>query len=138
MIESVEYIIVHCADTPDDRDVDATDIHLWHKDRGFDGIGYHAVIKRDGDIEAGRPLYWDGAHAVGHNHHSIGICLVGRDRFSEEQMTSLESLIEEIHKTHPKAKVVGHRDLDPRKTCPNFDVSEWYQNLSGGCHGFDQ
>ena len=36
--------------------VDAKIIDKWHKERGWSGIGYHYVIKRDGQIELGRPI----------------------------------------------------------------------------------
>ena len=121
----VKYLVVHCADTPDDRKVTASDIHSWHLARGWDGIGYHWVIGRDGELWSGRPEYWQGAHVAGHNHHSVGVCLVGRETYTQAQWNSLTSLIKLWLKKYPDAKLVGHRDLDYGKTCPNFDVKDW-------------
>jgi len=93
-MNSIQYLVVHCADTPDDRDIDAAEIHRWHtEERKWSGIGYHAVIKRDGTIENGRPIYWAGAHAKGHNSHSLGVCLIGRISFTPAQYTSLSGLL---------------------------------------------
>lgn len=118
----IKYLVVHCADTPNDRVVTAEEIHGWHTGQGWDGIGYHAVIQRNGLIEMGRPEYWSGAHVKGHNHESLGVCLIGRDQFTHNQLESLKELLRDWKIKHPLAAVVGHRDLDDSKTCPNFDV----------------
>lgn len=126
-MNEIKYIVVHCADTPNDREVTAEEIHDWHKDRGWDGIGYHKVIRRDGTIENGRPDYWPGAHVKGHNHHSLSVCLIGRDKYTDEQYASLTDVITDWLSDHPGADVVGHYQLDSDKTCPNFSVTEfWY------------
>ncbi|MER2490324.1 N-acetylmuramoyl-L-alanine amidase [Catenovulum sediminis] len=122
---SVKYIVIHCSDTPDDREHTAADIHRWHKEFGWDGIGYHAVVQRSGKIEYGRPLYWPGAHVKNHNSNSIGVCLIGRHRFEQFQLSALSTFIKNLQSQFPNAKVVGHNELDPDKTCPNFDVQAW-------------
>lgn len=125
-MRTVRKIVVHCADTPDGQDFDAADIHQWHKERGFDGIGYHYVITLAGEVQHGRPEYWPGAHAKGHNSDSIGICLIGRKMFSEPQLKLLRNLIHDIKTRYPHAEVCGHNELTERKTCPNFDVKTWW------------
>ena len=47
-----------------------------HLHRGFIDVGYHYVIKRDGTVQAGRPLERQGAHVQGYNHLSVGVCLI--------------------------------------------------------------
>ena len=76
-MRTIKEIIIHCADTPEGRDDKAADIDRWHKQRGFDRIGYHYVIDLDGTIEAGRDPDCIGAHCKGHNTNSIGICYIG-------------------------------------------------------------
>jgi N-acetylmuramoyl-L-alanine amidase len=120
-----KYLVIHCSDTPNDRDVKTEEIHQWHLDRGWDGIGYNLVIERNGQWQAGRPDYWVGSHVKGHNSESIGICLVGRDEFTDLQMETLDSYIEYYTARYPCIEVVGHRDLDSNKTCPNFDVRHY-------------
>jgi N-acetyl-anhydromuramyl-L-alanine amidase AmpD len=137
--EDVKYLVVHCADTPPDMDIGAKEIDRWHRKRGFNGIGYHYVIRRDGTLESGRPLNIPGAHAKPHNRWSIGICLVGgrasegtepENNFTDKQRLTLSVLLEEFVRDHPKLEVVGHRDLNPRKACPSFDVKSWWQMLT--------
>ena len=65
--DSIRYLVVHCAATPPEMDIGAKEIDLWHRQRGWSGIGYHFVIRRDGRVEAGRPLDRPGAHAQGFN-----------------------------------------------------------------------
>lgn len=126
----VKYLVVHCSDSPnephDGRLDTAEDIHLWHKQRGWSGIGYHFVIREDAVLERGRPTYWKGAHVSGHNHESLGIMLFGIDKFSDGQLDLLRELLEELSPKFPNAEIVGHYELDPRKTCPNFNVREWW------------
>lgn len=93
--------------------------------------GYHFYIRRDGLIEEGRPLTMAGAHAKGHNAHSIGICLIGgvnkkqkpEDNFTDAQWNSLEALYRMLDHEYPGARHLGHRDLPKvNKACPSFDV----------------
>ena len=69
--EMIRYLVVHCSDTPDDEPMNASDIHAMHLGFGWDGVGYHAVITRDGVIERCRPEFWVGAHVYGHNTESL-------------------------------------------------------------------
>jgi N-acetyl-anhydromuramyl-L-alanine amidase AmpD len=77
----------------------------------------------DGLVENGRPLELSGAHCKGHNRNSIGICLVGKDEFTPEQLDSLLDQLEFICKTYdiPYSDIYGHCEFS-EKTCPNFDV----------------
>ena len=123
---SINKIVVHCSDSPQCRNDSAETIHKWHKERGFDGIGYHYVIVENGDVENGRPEFWRGAHVRAHNKDSLGICLIGVDSFTTEQFVSLRTLIDSLLTRYDAAQVCGHTDLDSKKTCPNFDVKRWY------------
>ena len=125
-MQPIKYLVVHSSDSPHRGDT-AEDIHRWHQERGWSGIGYHYVIRETGDIERGRPHYWTGAHVSGHNTGSLGICLLGKDEFTSDQFLALKSLLRTLLFQHPDAAVVGHRDLDPHKTCPNFNVKEWWK-----------
>ncbi|MGB1964661.1 MAG: N-acetylmuramoyl-L-alanine amidase [Candidatus Puniceispirillales bacterium] len=120
----IRYLVVHCSDTDDD--LTASDIHTMHQGFGWDGIGYHAVIIKDGTIEQGRPHFWTGAHVYGHNTESLGVCLIGRDDFTDKQMASLEQLLRDWKARYPQAQICGHCDFpETHKTCPNFDVTAW-------------
>ena len=126
--DMITYLVVHCADTPDEACLRAADIHEMHLGFGWDGAGYHHIICRDGEIDPGRPRYWQGAHVYGQNENSLGICLIGRSQFTDQQMNSLTRLLHELKCQYPQAEIVGHRDIqETRKTCPNFDVRTWWQ-----------
>ncbi len=73
----IDEIIIHCSATPAGRDVRVADIRRWHvEERGWRDVGYHFVVCLDGRIERGRPLWKAGAHCMGHNSHSVGVCYV--------------------------------------------------------------
>lgn len=126
---NIKLLIVHCSDTDNEKDLRALDIHKMHLNFGWDGIGYHKVICRSGKIENGRPEYWIGAHVKGKNHISLGVCLIGRDMFTNQQFISLEKILRSWKILYPSAKIVGHCDTGhTKKTCPNFDVIDWCIN----------
>lgn len=136
-MRQIKEIIIHCADTPEGRDVRAEDIKRWHtKERGWNDIGYHYVIDLDGTIEPGRPIEVAGAHCTGHNADSIGICYVGgcdakmqpKDTRTEEQKASLITLLKHIVAKYQGVKIYGHRDFSS-KACPSFDAKTEYANL---------
>jgi N-acetylmuramoyl-L-alanine amidase len=127
--EHIERIVVHCADTPASMDIGVDEIDRWHRDRGWSGCGYHYVIRRDGEIEHGRPESIMGAHVRGYNRNSLGICLVGGKggfNYTRAQMKALEELVGRLRQKYTQATVEGHCDLDTGKTCPNFNVSEYF------------
>ena len=124
--ENIKFLIVHCSDTGDTNNIDSSFIHKMHLSFGWDGIGYHKVILRSGKIENGRPEYWVGAHVKGQNKHSLGICLIGSNKFTNKQFSSLKKVLLNWKKKYPDAEIVGHRDAaKTNKTCPNFDVKSW-------------
>ena len=126
--ERIEMLVVHCSDTPDDDPIGAREIQAMHLGFGWDGIGYHQVIRRDGTREAGRPEYWQGAHVKGVNDRSLSVCLIGRNEFTDAQMNSLASLLFDWTTRYPGARVLGHRDAtETHKTCPNFDAAQWWE-----------
>ena len=119
----ISKIIIHCSDTPNGRDDSAEDINRWHIEKGMDGIGYHYVIRVDGALENGRPEFWKGAHAYGHNSNSIGICLIGRDEYSSAQWRTLCVIVSRLTKKYKGAEVFGHNEISD-KSCPGFDVKK--------------
>ena len=75
--ETTDTIVIHCTQTPPGMDVDVDKVTQWHKERGFDTIGYHYLIKRDGTLQEGRQQDEVGAHAVAVNGTSVGVALAG-------------------------------------------------------------
>lgn len=74
----IKYIVVHCSATKPVQDIGRKEIDIMHKERGFDEVGYHFIIRQNGVIESGRSLDKVGAHASGHNSHSWGESMVAR------------------------------------------------------------
>ena len=131
--DRIEMLVVHCSDTPDDSPQTARDIQDMHLGFGWDGVGYHQIIRRDGTRENGRPDYWQGAHAKGVNDRSLSVCLIGRTAFTPAQMHSLAGLLFEWLALYPAARVLGHRDaVETHKTCPNFDAAAWWRSYLAG------
>ena len=128
-------IILHCSATREGQDIKAADIKRWHKERGFDDIGYHYVIDLDGTIEKGRDESLVGAHCKGYNATSIGICYVGgcdknmkpKDTRTPEQKRSMLSLVRKLVNKYRilVTQIWAHHDFDKHKACPSFDVSEF-------------
>jgi N-acetyl-anhydromuramyl-L-alanine amidase AmpD len=132
--KTTDFIAVHCSATQPKSDIGAPEIKRWHRERGFLDIGYHYVIRRNGVIDAGRPEHAAGAHVVGFNHNSVGVCLVGginaqgksENNFTPEQFERLEMLLRTLKDKYPKAVIQGHRDFPQvAKDCPCFDVKKW-------------
>ena len=139
-MRSITLIIVHCSAVRPDQQSSSAQIDSWHrKERHWKlGIGYHYVVRRDGQIEAGRPEYMAGAHCQNHNAHSIGVCYEGgldirgqpADTRTAEQKQAMRQLLEELHGRYPRALIVGHHDLNPKKECPCIkDVAVEYRDL---------
>jgi len=134
----ISKIIIHCAATRPDQDIGVKEIRTWHHKRGWLDIGYHAVIRRTGLIEFGRPTRTVGAHVRGHNEGSLGICLVGgygsspddqfSDHFTDQQKVMLIGLIKGLQLALPYATIHGHNEFAD-KACPGFRVGEWLEEV---------
>ncbi len=170
---NIRLIVIHCSASPNERTLftgkygtpgftdPVHEIDAWHKQRGFQrdtywrgrqnstlkAIGYHYVIARNGAAFTGRHEGEVGAHAAGWNRNSLGICLVGTDKFSALQWLALKATVTGLAKRldiplSPPDLVVqgtqgivvsrgicGHRDLPGHnKSCPGFDVAAWLAN----------
>lgn len=130
----IRFLTIHCAATPEGRDVKAETITAWDKDK-FGQTSYHWVIELDGSQH--RTLRDDqrGAHTGGHNTGNIGICYVGgvdrqnkapKDTRTRAQKETLRTLIRTYQDRYPGIVVRGHRDWPGvKKACPSFDVGAW-------------
>ena len=176
----VRLIVIHCSASPNERTLfegkfgtpgfrspDMV-IDAWHKERGFqrdtywrgrqnsrlEAIGYHFLIARNAALFTGRHEEEMGAHAAGWNRNSLGICLVGTDKFTDLQWLKLKATVTGLAKRYdiPLSQpelvvqgkqgivaargICGHRDLPGHnKACPGFDVSAW---LAGGLNAMPE
>ncbi|MCR4800248.1 MAG: N-acetylmuramoyl-L-alanine amidase [Bacteroidales bacterium] len=125
----IDKIIIHCSATKPNQACTVELIDKWHKARGFDQIGYHYVIYQDGSLHEGRPVSKVGAHCVGQNTNSIGICYVGgldmngnaKDTRTDAQKKTLKKVVNQLKQTFPNATVHGHNEF-ANKACPCFNV----------------
>ncbi|NBV54242.1 MAG: hypothetical protein EBR79_00810 [Proteobacteria bacterium] len=113
--------IVHCSDS---LRGDVVEIRRWHLARGWRDVGYHFIIRPDGEVEVGRMLDEVGAHCEGQNLTSVGTCLVGRHDFTPAQFAALRRIHGMLVAMFGEIGLFGHRDFNPGKTCPNFNVRE--------------
>jgi len=128
----IKYLIIHCAYTKESMDIDADDIDRWHKAKGWAGIGYNHYIKFDGTRQEGRTLNRAGAHTLGYNNNSIGVCLEGgmsedgkpKDTLTIDQWVEVLRLFREYKQLYPNLILAGHNQLN-KKSCPSFDVREY-------------
>ncbi len=129
-------IIWHCAATPEGRSIGknpAATIDRWHKERGWSGIGYHAVVDLDGKIYMGRDWGRTGAHVKYHNRGSLGFCYVGgvakdgktvKDTRTDAQRKAMLDLTKMTIDKYPNiTRISGHRQY-AAKGCPSFEVPE--------------
>lgn len=135
-MRTIKQIIIHCSDTKEGDHFTKADIDRWHKEKGYSCIGYHYVIYLDGSIHKGRTEDEIGAHCLGKNSTSIGICYIGgknadgepKDTRTDKQKAALLNLLKKLKQKYPKAKVYGHRDF-AKKDCPCFDAKAEYKEL---------
>ena len=151
MINRIKNLIIHCS-VSNLGDVPA--IRSWHLARGWRDIGYNLVItngvinsdddyvyKLDGIIQKGRELDFDAyvskeekaAHTLGYNENSIGICLIGKKKFTIDQYLSLYHVCKVFKRINPDIQIKGHYEMSTSKgkTCPNFDVAHFRTIIEG-------
>ena len=142
-MRKIDMIVIHCSATRADVQLLPRELDEVHRQRGFEGCGYHYYVRRDGEICTMRPVDRPGAHAKGYNQHSIGVCYEGgldeqgrpADTRTELQKRSLRVLVRVLAMDFQTRRIVGHRDLSPdldgdgviepkewTKVCPCFDV----------------
>lgn len=141
----LKYLVIHCTATEDGREVTSDEIRRWHtlpppSGRGWKQVGYSDMIHLDGRIE-NLVKYnddefvdpWEITNGVaGMNSVCRHIVYVGgmknkkaANTMNVHQVYSLATYIYNFKKLHPDILVVGHRDLDPKKECPSFDVAKF-------------
>ena len=129
-------IVVHHTGNPTDDDLSAEQIHDMHQGQGWSGIGYHYVVRKDGQIEEGRPHWTIGAHAYGENSHTIGVHVCGNFEIGKPTVYQIESLayllgyICSMYGLEPSEDIVGHRDL-MATACPGENLYNRLDEVNG-------
>ncbi len=119
----IDRVFLHCSASDRDEHDDVAVMRRWHVDeRGWDDVGYHYFIKKDGTVQPGRDLEMTPAAQRGHNVGSVAICLHGlaAGRFTRDQYLSLIALCREIEDAlDGGASFHGHSEVSS-KSCPVF------------------
>ena len=136
-----DMIVIHHTGSGHDMDASAEQIHGWHINQDWAGIGYHFVIRKDGTIERGRPEWAIGSHAYGENSHTIGIHLSGDFNAAhptEDQIEKCAILIANLCQDYDiptdRDHIVGHGELDSSVTpkgCPGLNLAAKLDLISG-------
>jgi N-acetylmuramoyl-L-alanine amidase len=142
---TITALVIHYSATPIESPHSSTDIDKMHRNRGFNEIGYHIYIRKDGSEEFGRDLtqpgrYEQGAHSKGENDSSIGICFeggvrasapnVGFDSRTPEQIATMIKVIDRLQLRYPGSIVKGHKDMPGAATqCPGFNATLWWDGV---------
>lgn len=145
----LEYLVIHCTDTPKGREVTSDNIRSWHTDpkpqgNGWSKVGYTDMIHIDGRLENLTPFDQDdevegfeitnGARGI--NSISRHVVLVtGSDNLVNPediltigQLTSIELYVKYTIMRHPNIKIAGHNQFSS-KVCPGFDVPDWCDSI---------
>ena len=143
-MRNIDTILIHCSATPAGKDFTVADIDRWHRARGFDRVGYHYIVYRDGTYVRGRSDDNVGAHCPqeGMNRRSLSICYIGglgmkgvpADTRTPEQRRAIVTLIRTLLYRYPSiTRVCGHRDVKGVvKACPCFDAGKEYDTILRG------
>ncbi len=127
----VERIFLHCSASDSAEADDVEVIRRWHKDpppagRGWSDVGYHFFIKKDGEIQEGRPLEKTPAAQAGQNRGTIAICVhcLAIEKFTQAQYEIVIQLCGEIDEAYGGMVTFhGHCEVSS-KTCPVFPYKE--------------
>lgn len=144
-MKKLQYLIIHCTDTPAGRKVSSNDIRQWHTSpvdkggRGWKQVGYTDMIHLDGKVERlvdnnedGQVDNWEITNgAKGYNSISRHVVYVGGkggDTRTKAQKEALELYVKDFHKRFPDVKIIGHNEV-ANKACPSFDVQAWLEEI---------
>ena len=138
-------IIIHHSATVDSGTVSWNAIRRYHMGLGWGDVGYHCAVELVTDaagftfpeILIGRAPDVAGAHTKGHNHDSLGVCVVGNydaapppDAVWDRAVCLVAWLCR--HYSIQPDHVHGHRDF-ARKSCPGvlFDMHLFRGDVRG-------
>lgn len=141
MARKLKYLIIHCTDTPEGREVSKEDLHQWHiVERGWSRLGYADLIHLDGQVENliaydddDEVDRWEISNgAYGYNSISRHVVYAGgrrnKDTRTQEQIQALTEYVLDTIEKHPHIKVIGHNEVS-NKYCPSFNVGDWLREI---------
>ncbi|KKC27330.1 N-acetylmuramoyl-L-alanine amidase [Sphingomonas sp. SRS2] len=127
----IRYLTIHCAATPEGRDVKPDTIAQWDRAK-FGQESYHHIVTLDGHDHVRLPDTKRGAHTGGANTGNIGVCYVGgmskdmkapKDTRTEAQKITLQAIVAAYRARYPGIVIRGHNEWPKvAKACPSFSV----------------
>lgn len=147
-------LFLHCAATPEGRDVPGKNVKLWHTlptnkgGRGWSRPGYSDVVELDGTLVNLRTWDqddfisdWEYTFGVKHNtllnYGARHVCYIGgmsadmktvEDTRTDAQKYALEMYVRWSILRNPRVIVAGHNQVQ-QKGCPSFDVPQWCRSI---------
>jgi hypothetical protein len=114
------------------------------KRRGWNDIGYHYIVDRDGRVWEGRPAAVVGAHAgsATANDANLGVLVLGNFDLQSPtapQLAGLEKLLRALCRKHgiPRSRVLTHREVREScglasTECPGKQLEAWVARWGEG------
>lgn len=154
-VQKLQYLVIHCTDTPEGREVTPADIRLWHlspvpKGRGWKQVGYSDMIlingtpvnlvSYDNDDEVDPWEITNGVAGINSKARHI-VYAGGKDKKTGkpfdtrnfEQLKTMAAYVRGMIKFYPNIKVAGHNQF-ALKACPSFDVPVWLRSIGVADH----
>lgn len=133
----VDTVFLHCSASDHDHHDDWSVIDKWHRDNGWDGIGYHFFVTSGGTIQEGRDLEKTPAAQYPHNRNTIAICNHGLKTFRPQSLDATYELCVAIKrgywdKFQRRIRFRGHCEVERSKTCPVYDYKRLLNLDIGG------
>jgi N-acetyl-anhydromuramyl-L-alanine amidase AmpD len=129
--KAVTGIVLHHSESDN---TSVADIHRWHQARGWNGIGYHYYVRKDGSVWQGRPEWAVGAHAGANerkkaykyanwaNIETLGICAEGRyhrrNVMPEAQKKAIVELCRDLIARYPGIRTIYRHSEVSDTDCP--------------------
>ncbi len=141
-----EYLIIHhCGGSDSNPLLDTSnqtfeDVNEYHRQKwdfksslGY-YIGYHYFIEKDGKMTQGRADTDEGAHTIGYNLKSLGICLAGNFDVTlptEAQIGSLKWILRDKTTEYDisMSNIVPHRKFASKSCYGNHLSNDWAGTL---------
>ena len=126
-------ILHHSAVSKKDLSYQFDIIKKNHIAKGWGDIGYNYFVETNGILFKGRSEVIAGAHTIGYNENSIGICVAGNyniDKLSPKQFKTLKGIIDLMRKKYdiPFENVIGHYKVS-QTACPGKNIKKIMKKL---------
>lgn len=131
-MRDIKNLVCHCSATAKNTPIEAIKKY-WRENLEWKSVGYHRIIKTNGEIVVLAPDESITNGVAGHNSSSLHVCYIGgkdKDDRTEAQRRSMELVLKEWLAKYPKARIRGHRDFPGvKKACPQFIAEKEYGYL---------